>query len=94
MPIPISNYVAITSGIGGGAVVGQRNLGALIITGNTLCPTGTILTFTSAAAVGTYFGTSSEEYKRAVFYFGWVSKSISSPTQISFWFWNIDTPII
>ena len=90
MPIPISNYVAITSGIGGGAVVGQRNLGALIITGNTLCPTGTILTFTSAAAVGTYFGTSSEEYKRAVFYFGWVSKSISSPTQISFWFWNND----
>lgn len=91
MSISMSRYVDITSGIGAGANVGVRNLGALIITGNTLVPSGKFLSFASAAAVGTYFGTASEEYLRSVFYFGWVSKSISSPQQLSFWFWNNDT---
>ncbi len=90
MSISLSRYVDITSGIGAGANVGVRNLGALVITGNPLVPTGQFLSFTSAAAVGTYFGTASEEYLRALFYFGWVSKAISSPQQISFWFWNND----
>ncbi|OWK39551.1 Phage protein [Fimbriiglobus ruber] len=40
--------------------------------------------------MGTYFGTGSEEYARAEFYFGWVSKNITAPQQISFWFWNDD----
>lgn len=91
MAINLSRYIDITSGIGAGANIGTRNLGALIITGNSLVPTGQFLSFTSAADVGTYFGTSSEAYKRAVFYFGWVSKSIQSPKQLSFWFWNNDT---
>ena len=88
MPISISRYVNITSGVGAGANVSTRSLGALIITGNTLCPTGTVLNFTSASAVGTYFGTTSEEYIRALFYFGWVSKNITAPSVISFYFWN------
>ncbi|OWK42059.1 DUF3383 family protein [Fimbriiglobus ruber] len=90
MPIPISNYVAITSGIGAASNVSTRNLGALIITGNALVPTGVVKNFTSAADVGTYFGTGSEEYARAEFYFGWVSKDTTVPQQISFWFWNDD----
>lgn len=90
MPINISNYVDITSGIGAASNVPTRNLGAMIVTGNALVPTGVIKTFTSAADVGTYFGTSSEEYARAVFYFGWVSKNKTAPQQISFWFWNND----
>jgi hypothetical protein len=88
MPINISNYVDVTSGVGAASQVATRNLGGMIITGNPLCPTGGIKTFTSAADVGTYFGTSSEEYKRAVFYFGWVSKNVTSPQQLSFYFWN------
>lgn len=90
MPIPISDYVLITSGVGAGNNVATRNLGALIITGNPLVPTGSIVSFNTAAAVGTYFGVSSEEYLRAEFYFGFISKNITQPNQISFWNWNND----
>lgn len=90
MPVSFSNYIDITSGVGGSSQVPTRNFGGMIITGNDLVPTGTIKTFTSAADVGTYFGTGSEEYARAEFYFGWVSKSITSPQELSFYFWNSD----
>ena len=91
MPISLARYINITSGVGGGSSVSTRNLGALVITGNNVCPTGTVVSFTSAANVGAYFGTGSEEYARAVFYFGFVSKTITSPSQISFYFWNNNT---
>jgi hypothetical protein len=91
MAIPIFNYVGITSGVGGNNQVPTRNYGALVITGNNLCPTGTILTFQSATGVLEYFGSASEEYARAEFYFGWVSKNITAPALLSFWFWNNDT---
>lgn len=90
MPINISRYVDITSGVGGASQVATRSLGGMVITGNPLCPTGTILDFTSADDVGAHFGTASEEYARAVFYFGWVSKDITSPQLLSFYFWNND----
>jgi hypothetical protein len=90
MAINISNYVDITSGVGAASQVPTRSLGGMIVTGNSLCPTGTILNFTSADDVGTHFGTTSEEYERAVFYFGWVSKNITSPQQLGFYFWNND----
>lgn len=48
------------------------------------------MNFTSAAAVGNFFGTASNEYFRALFYFGWISKNITTPQQLSFWFWNND----
>ena len=88
MSISLSRYVSITSGVGAATTVGTRNLGALIVTGNNLCPTGTVLQFTSAANVLSYFGSGSEEYARALFYFGWISKNIQQPQQISFYFWN------
>jgi hypothetical protein len=90
MAIPLSNYIDITSGIGAASNVPTRNLGGLVITNNDLVPTGKIISFTSAAAVGTYFGVASEEYARAFFYFGWISKNITTPQQLSFWFWNND----
>ena len=62
----------------------------MIVTGNALVPTGQIVSFQSAAAVGVYFGTSSEEYARAVFYFGWISKQGTQPNLLSFWNWNND----
>ena len=88
MAIALSRYVDITSGVGAGNNVSTRSLSGLVVTGNPLAPSGQFLTFSSAADVGTYFGTSSEEYARAVFYFGWVSKNIRSPRALNFWSWN------
>lgn len=88
MAIPIFNFVDINSTVEGVNQVPERNFGALIVTNNSRCPSGQILTFLSAADVGTWFGTSSEEYARAVFYFSWQSKEGTTPQMISFWFWN------
>lgn len=90
MSISLSRYVDITSGIGAGNNVSTRSLSGLVVTGNPLVPSGRFLTLTSASAVGTYFGTASEEYARAVFYFGWVSKNTTAPRALNFWFWNND----
>ncbi len=85
--IPISRYVEITSGVVGAAAVPERELIGRFFTENPLAPTSTALEFESAADVGTYFGTSSDEYSRAVFYFGWVSKNATAPQKISFARW-------
>jgi len=90
MAIPILNFVDITSGVGGANQVPTRNYGAMVITNNSLVPTGNIISFTNADDVGTYFGFESEEYLRALFYFGWVSKTATTPNLLSFWFWNND----
>lgn len=90
MAISLSRYVDITSGIGAGANVSTRNLGALIITGNPLVPTGQIISFQTAADVLDYFGSNSEEYARAQFYFSWISKNITQANQLSFFNWNND----
>lgn len=87
-PISESRYIDITSGIGAANNVSVRNLGGLIVTGNPLVPTGQMISFNSAAEVLTYFGSASEEYARAEFYFGWISKTITTPTQLSFYNWN------
>lgn len=91
MAISFTKYVDITSGVGGGAGVRQRDLIGRIFTTNVLLAIGTIAEFDTLADVGTFFTTTSEEYKRASFYFGWVSKNISSPKKISFARWD-DTP--
>lgn len=87
MAISFSRYVDITSGVGGGAAVRQRDLILRLFTTNTLVPTGTVIEMTSADDVATYFGTASDEYLRAVFYFGFVSKNITAPNKISFARW-------
>lgn len=90
MSISQSRYVSITSGVEGSPQIPNRSFGALIISINALVPTGTFLNFTSANAVGLYFGFSSGEYYRAVYYFSFVSKNITQPAILSFWFWNND----
>lgn len=92
MAISFTKYVDITSGVGGGAGVRQRDLIGRIFTTNALLAVGTIAEFDTLADVGTLFGSTSDEYKRASFYFGWVSKNISSPKKISFARWD-DTPV-
>jgi hypothetical protein len=88
MAISQNKYVNITSGVGAATSVSTRALIARLFTTNALLPTGSFLEFTSASDVGDYFGTSSEEYARAAFYFGWVSKDITRPQGISFARWN------
>lgn len=82
-----SRYVNIVSGVGAGAAVAQRQLIMRLMTQNNLLPPGLVAEFSTAAAVGAYFGTSSEEYYRALAYFSFVSKSITSPQLISYARW-------
>jgi len=92
MAISFTKYVDITSGVGGGAGVRERELIARIFTTDTALAVGTMAEFDTLADVGTLFGTVSEEYERAEFYFGWVSKNITAPKKISFARWD-DTPV-
>jgi hypothetical protein len=88
MAISITKYINITSSVGGAVVVATRELIGRLFTTNPLVPTGTIIEFDLLADVGTYFGTASEEYKRANFYFSWISKSARRPRKISFARWT------
>lgn len=84
MAISITRYVDIISSVGAGSSVPRRSLTGRIFTQNELVPTNGFVTFTSASEVGTWFGTSSNEYKRAVYYFGWVSKNGTVPPSIDY----------
>lgn len=92
MPISFTNYVEIVSGVGAGSSVRQRDLIGRFFDTNALIPTSSIVEFDSLGEVGDYFGTSGAEYARALFYFGWISKNITTPQKISFARWaNADT---
>ena len=89
MPISQTAYVNITSGVGAGFSVGQRQLIGRIFSHNSLIPPQTQITFSGGPQIalqeiGAYFGTTSQEYLRANFYFGFVSKNITQPQAISF----------
>jgi hypothetical protein len=87
MGIAFTKYVSITSTVQGAGAVKTRELIGRIFTTNPLVPTGTLIEFTTAADVGNYFGTTSEEYLRALFYFGWISKNNTRPRKLGFSFW-------
>ena len=87
MAISITRYVDITSGVGGNTGVANRQLIARLFTTNNLLPPQSFIQFDSAAEVGEYFGTSSQEYLRAVYYFSFLSKNITSPQAISYARW-------
>lgn len=87
MAISLQRYVNITSSVGSGAVVPTRLLVARMITGNNFLPPETFIQFSNPADVGTYFGLTSEEYYRSLFYFGWVSKNNTSAPAIQFTRW-------
>lgn len=91
MAIDFRKYISITSGVGGGNAVAKRDLIGRLYTTNDLVPTGTILDFSlpsQLADIGSLFGTSSEEYLRASFYSGFISKSITRANKISFARWT------
>lgn len=87
MAISFRRYVDITSGVGGEAGVRQRDLIGRLFTVNSLLPPGSFIEFDSADDVATYFGSSSEEYLRAAFYFSWISKNITRAKKIAFARW-------
>lgn len=87
MPISFQRYIDIQSSVGGVPAVTTRELIARIFTDNSLLPTQSQIEFTSVTDVGSYFGTASEEYLRAVFYLGWVSKNRTRPRKISYARW-------
>jgi len=91
MTISIKKYVDIVSGVGGAAAVAARELIGRLFSTNVLIPTNSQIEFTTLEDVAAYFGTSSSEYKRAAFYFGFISKSTSKARKISFARWtNVD----
>lgn len=93
MPISLSRYIDITSGVGAGTAVGTRQLGGQFFDDNPLIPSNGQITFsggspaTLTAEVLAYFG-AGEEYNRAVQYFGWVSKNITAPKALTYARWN------
>lgn len=88
MSISLSKYVDITSFVGAPIFVSGRRLIARIFTTNELIPTKGFVEFTNLADVATYFGTVSEEYLRASYYFSFISKLGTRPQMISFARWT------
>lgn len=88
MPISFTRYVDITSAVAGANAVPVRQLIGRLVTNNPLLPDGSFIEFNSAADVGAYFGTSSAEYARALFYFAWISKSVTQAQKISYAAWS------
>lgn len=82
--ISFTRYVQITSGVGAGLAVRLRDLILRLFSTSPLVPIDGVVEFTSAADVGTYFGLTSPEYLRAVFYFGFISKRSTAPKRMSF----------
>lgn len=87
MAIRFTKYINITSGVGAGTQVATRDLIGRLFTTNTLLPSNSYIEFDTAEEVGDYFGTSSEEFKRAEFYFSFISKNITAPKKISYARW-------
>lgn len=87
MTISFKRYVDIVSGVGAGAGVRLRDLIGRIFTNNIRLPAASFAEFTSADDVGVYFGTTSIEYRMAVFYFGFISKNITRANKLSFARW-------
>jgi hypothetical protein len=87
MAIRFQKYVDITSGVGAASGVRRRDLIGRFFTTNLRLAPRTVLEADNADDIGRYFGTDSEEYARALFYFGWISKNITRAQKISFARW-------
>ncbi len=85
MAISQTKYVDIKSGVGGQSAAANKELILRVFTKNPLTVAGTVAEYDNAAAVGTFYGTQSEEYKIAAAYFAYQSRRNTSPKKISFW---------
>jgi hypothetical protein len=84
MSISIKKYVDITSGVGAGNVIRERELIGRIFTDNPRVPVDGLVEVTNAADARAYFGADSEEASRATFYFSFISKNIVAPRKLQF----------
>ena len=90
MSINSNRYVEITSAEGGGDAVSTRELLLRLLTTNERVPTGAVLNYSSSTldtSLRDYFGSDSEEFKQAQYYFGFISKVATSPKNIQFARW-------
>lgn len=87
MAISLKKYVSITSGVGGGGAVRQRDLIGRIFTNNPRVPADAVVEVESSDDALAYFGSASEEYARALFYFSFISKLIVAPQKLSYARW-------
>lgn len=87
MSISIRRYVDITSGVGASAGVARRELIGRLFSDNPKTPADAVVEFDDADEVAAYYGAASEEAKRAAFYFGFISKSITAPKRLGFARW-------
>lgn len=83
MTIGIERYIRITSGVGGAAALAARDLIGRLFTTNVRVPVDEVLEFLDADAVLSFFGPG-EEARRAAFYFGFISKTLSRPKRLGF----------
>lgn len=92
MAIPLTEYVNITSGVGGAAAASRRELVARFFTSNdTAVPSydaNGIAEYKKAATVAEEFGPNSLEYAVALKYFAFISKSVTAAKKISFAKWD------
>lgn len=84
MSIRFQKYININSVAGAAAQVPTRQWCARVFTTNPLVGPNAILQFTSSADVGVFFGTTSEEYARAVIYFDYESPLGTAPQAIQY----------
>jgi len=87
MTIPASAFVGAKPSVlkaGGAGLV----LNGLFLTQNLAMPTGTVLSFASAAAVGSFFGLASVEYAAALIYFAGYEGATLNPSVMLFAAYN------
>lgn len=87
--IASDRYVEITSGVGGAAAFPTRQLILRLFTNNEAFPTNSVVNFSSLSDLLSYLNGDStvEEYKQAQQYFGYISKAIRQPKQLSIARW-------
>lgn len=85
MAISMKKYVDIKSAINTTRTATEKELIARIFTASSNVNPNAVIECENLADVGTIFGTSSEEYKIAEKYFGFINKYARSPKKISFY---------
>lgn len=76
-----TRYVRITSSVTGADSVAQQSLAGRVFTPNARVPLDSILQFSNAADVASYFGAGSDEAAFAAQYFGYISPAPASSAQ-------------
>lgn len=89
MAISQSKYINIVSSLGGRSTVNQRELIGRVFTSNMLVPENRVVEFgggktAALAAIGEYFGVTSNEYAFANRYFGFSTSANTEPQKLSF----------